>query len=212
MFADVGAPDRAADEALKRFNAWVKDPEGSPIHPSLRAPVWRAAVRKEGARAVDILKKEWFNTKSIDGKLICLQALSATEDKEVLGRSIIPFNFNTSPPNDAVPAADMHALGMGLANNPEGRRLQWEYMKKNWETCGAKLGNPIVMDRFVRVTLGGFTDAEAAEDIDQFFKDKDTSSFNRTLGTVKDKIRGRAAYKKRDSGALKEWLSANGYM
>ncbi|KAM4060688.1 peptidase family M1 domain-containing protein [Hirsutella rhossiliensis] len=202
----------AADEALKRFNAWAKDPEGSPIHPSLRAPVWRAAVRKDGARAVDIVKKEWFNTKSIDGKLLCLQALSATEDKEILGKSIIPFNFNTSPPSDSVPAADMHVLGIGLANNPAGRTLLWEYMKKNWETCRAKLGNPIVMDQFVRVMLGGFTDAGAIEDIDQFFQDKDTSSFNRTLGTVKDKIRGRAAYKKRDSAALKEWLKANGYL
>jgi hypothetical protein len=41
--------------------------------------------------------------------------------------------------------------------------------------------------------------------------DKDTSSFNRTLGTVKDKIRGRAAYRERDSEKLKEWLSAHGY-
>ncbi|PNY27511.1 Aminopeptidase 2, mitochondrial [Tolypocladium capitatum] len=201
-----------ADEALERFNAWVESPEGSPIHPSLRSPVWRAAVRKESARAVDILKKEWFNTKSIDGKLICLQSLSVVEDEELLRKSIIPFNFNASPPSDSVPAADMHALGMGLASNPVGRAAQWEFMKNNWDACIAKLGNPIVVDRFVRVSLGGFTDAATIDDINRFFKDKDTSGFNRTLGTVKDKIRGRAAYKQRDSAALKEWLAANGYL
>lgn len=203
---------RVADEALKRFNAWVDSPEGSPIHPSLRSPVWRAAVRKEPARAVEILKKEWFNTKSIDGKLICLGAMSVTEDEEVLRKSIISFNFNASPPSDSVPAADMHALGMGLAGNPVGRAAQWEFMKNNWDACIAKLGNPIVVDRFVRVTLGGFTDTAKIDDIEQFFKDKDTSGFNRTLGTVKDKIRGRAAYKQRDAAALKEWLGANGYL
>ncbi|PHH86097.1 hypothetical protein CDD83_10766 [Cordyceps sp. RAO-2017] len=201
-----------ADEALKRFNAWAEDPEGSPIHPSLRQPVWRAAVRKEPARAVEILKKEWFNTKSIDGKLICLTALSATEDEELLRRSVVPFNFNTSPPSDAVPAADMHALGGGLASNPAARTIQWEFMKAHWAECLGKLGNPIVLDRFVRVTLGGFTDAGAVDDIDAFFRDKDTSSFNRTLGTVRDKIRGRAAYKARDAAALREWLGANGYL
>ncbi|KJZ73130.1 hypothetical protein HIM_07514 [Hirsutella minnesotensis 3608] len=201
-----------ADEALKRFNAWAENPESNPIHPSLRSPVWRNAVRKDPARAVDILKKEWFNTKAIDGKLICLGAISVAEDKEVLNQSIIPFNFNTSPPSDAVPTADIHVLGMGLAGNPHGRHLQWKFMKDNWSTCLEKLRNPIVLDLFVRVTLGSFTDEKAIDELDQFFKDKDTSGFNRTLGTVKDKIRGRAAYKQRDSAALREWLGANGYL
>ncbi|KYK56145.1 aminopeptidase [Drechmeria coniospora] len=199
-------------EALRRFNAWVENPDANAIHPSLRGSVWRNAVRKDAARAVDVLKGEWFNTKSIDGKLICLQALSAAEDEELLRTSIVPFNFNSSPPNNAVPSADMHALGMGLAANPAGRVVQWEFMKGNWDVCLAKLGNPIVLDRFIRVSLGGFTDDAVIDDIDGFFKDKDTSSFNRTLGTVKDKIRGRASYKKRDSAALKEWLGANGYL
>ncbi|PHH70717.1 hypothetical protein CDD82_6963 [Ophiocordyceps australis] len=210
--AVVSGHTEVADEALKRFNAWVKSPQDSPIHPSLRGPVWCAAVRKEPSRAVEVLKKEWFNTTSIDGKLICLQALSATDDESLLRKSIVPFNFNTSPPSDSVPAADMHALGMGLSKNATGRVVQWEYMKNNWGACVAKLGNPIVVDRFIRVSLGGFTDAAVIDDIDAFFKDKDTSSFNRTLGTVKDKIRGRAAYKARDAAGIREWLGTNGYL
>jgi hypothetical protein len=64
----------------------------------------------------------------------------------------------------------------------------------------------------VRVSLGSFTDDSVVDEIDQFFKDKDTKSFDRTLETVKDKIRGRAAYKKRDAASLKEWLGANKYL
>lgn len=200
------------EEALKRFDAWVKDPEANAIYPSLRSSVWRAAVDKEPARAVEVLKKEWFTTKSIDGKLICLGVLSAVKDAELIKSSILPFNFNTSPPSDSVPSADMHVLAGGLSSNRIARPIQWEYVKNNYDAVIAKLGNPIVVDRFINLSLSRFTDEAVIAEIDEFFKDKDTKSFDRTLGTVKDKIRGRAAYKKRDTEILKEWLGANGYI
>ncbi|KAL7906930.1 peptidase family M1 domain-containing protein [Trichoderma velutinum] len=198
-------------EALKRFNAWVENPEANAIPPSLRGAVWRAGLDDNAARNVEVLKNEWFSTKAIDGKLIALAALSTVDDADIIKNNLIPFNFNTSPPQNAVPAADMHVLGGNLALHPTGRSLQWEFMKNNWDLAVAKLGNPIVVDRFVGLSLKTFTDAAILDDIEQFFKDKDTHSFDRTLETAKDRIRGRAAYKKRDSDALKQWLSSNGY-
>ena len=159
-----------------------------------------------------MLKKEWLNTTSIDGKLLALGAMAVAADEKVISSQIVPFNFNKEPPSDSVPAVDMHALGMGLAGNPIGRRVQWEFMKNNWDACVAKLSNPIVLDRFVRVSLGNFTDEAKVDEIEKFFADKDTKSFDRTLETVKDKIRGRAAYRKRDAAGLREWLGANGYL
>lgn len=197
---------------MKRFNAWVENPEANPIHPSLRAAVWRAGLRKDEAKGVEIIKKEWFNTKSIDGKLICLQVLATVENEELLKQDIIPFNFNSSPPSNAVAAADMHVLGGNLANNLTGRAAQWDFIKNNWDLAVSKLGNPIVVDRFVGLSLGRFTDTAAIDEIEQFFQDKDTKAFDRTLGTAKDKVRGRAAYKQRDTAALKEWLGSNGYL
>lgn len=105
----------------------------------------------------------------------------------------------------------MHALGGGLGGNRIARPLQWEFVKQNYDAVVAKLGNPIVVDRFINVSLRRFTDEAAIADIEEFFKDKDTKSFDRTLGTVKDKIRGNAAYKQRDGEALKKWLGENGY-
>jgi hypothetical protein len=84
-------------------------------------------------------------------------------------------------------------------------------MKDNWDAVITKLGNPVVVDRYMNLSLSRFTDVAVVDDIEKFMADKDTSSFNRTLGTVKDKIRGRAAYRERDSEKLKEWLSAHGY-
>lgn len=85
-------------------------------------------------------------------------------------------------------------------------------MKKNWDACVAKLGNPVVVDRYINVSLSRFTDEAVIKDIEDFMKDKDTKSFDRTLETVKDKISGRAAYRLRDAAVLKQWLGANGYI
>ena len=202
---------RAVEEAYKRFNAWAEDPEANPIYASIRGSVYRSALEKDPARAVDLLKKEWFNTKSVDGKLVCLSVLGLCKDADLVKNNLLPFNFNTTPASNSVPSADMHALGNSLAVNRVARPIQWQFIKDNYDAAISKLGNPIVVDRFINLSLSKFTTLDAVKDIEEFFKDKDTKSFDRTLETAKDKIRGRAAYKERDAAALKEWLVANGY-
>ncbi|KAJ6783630.1 hypothetical protein PWT90_11006 [Aphanocladium album] len=196
-------------EAAKRFKAWAENPAASDLHPSLLSPVLRAGIISDPAGAVDFLKKEWFNTKNIDGKMTISRALAHAPDAELIKKEIIPFNFNTSPRDNNT--ADMHFLGQDLANNPLGRHSQWQYMKDNWTTCTEKLSNPIVLDRFIRSTLSSFVDEADVADVAAFFQDKDTSSYNRTLETAKDKSSARAAYKKRDAAAIQEWLTSNGY-
>lgn len=205
-------PIRVTAEALKRFNAWVEDAEANPLPPPLRVAIWRSGINEDPARTVDILKKEWFTTKSVDGKLFCLSVLGLVKDEGLLLKEIIPFVFNQSPPSNAVPSGDMHVLGGSISTNVLGRPLQWKFMKENWDAVIAKLGNPVVVDRYINISLSRFTSVEAIADIEEFMKDKDTKSFDRTLGTVIDKIRGRAAYRERDTAVLKEWLGAHGYL
>jgi hypothetical protein len=106
----------------------------------------------------------------------------------------------------------MHILSSVLAANPVGRPLQWAFLRSNWDQFLAKLGgNPVVVDRFVKVSLPKFTDLETLREIETFFAGVSTKGFDRTLEQVKDSIRGRAAYKSRDAEGVKGWLVANGY-
>ncbi|KAM0330639.1 hypothetical protein ACHAQA_003589 [Verticillium albo-atrum] len=202
------------EEALKRWKAYVESPESNPLPPALRTPVFRVAVKHDPVKAVEVLKKEWFTTRSIDGKEVCLNAISSARDTELVEKTILPFLFNKSPPapaSESVPSSDMHVLAAGLGANSSAREVQWKYLRDNWDACVVKLGNNVVIDRFVSMSLSKFANADKIKEIDAFFADKDTAGFNRTLETVKDKIRGRAAYRQRDAAALKEWLAANGY-
>jgi len=106
----------------------------------------------------------------------------------------------------------MHILSGVLAGNRVARPLLWAYIRDNWDQFNAKLsGNPILIDRMINVSLPKFTDAETLKDIETFFSGVSTKGFDRTLETVKDKIRGRTAYKARDAEGVKAWLVENGY-
>ncbi|KAB5582275.1 peptidase family M1-domain-containing protein [Coniochaeta sp. 2T2.1] len=213
--AIVNGHEEVTAKAVSIFNAFKSSSTDHPIHADLRSAVYRAAIRSDPADAVSFLKKEWYSTPAIDGKEICLTAIGQVPDASVATSVVLPFLFSQSPPAsaaDSVPAGDMHYLASSLASNRETRSLQWQHMRDNWEDLEAKLGgNPILMDRMVMVALPKFSDFETLAEIEEFFGKRSTKGFDRTLETVKDKIRGRAAYRARDAGAVKEWLVAEGY-
>ncbi|CRK17707.1 hypothetical protein BN1723_017571 [Verticillium longisporum] len=74
LTAGVNGHAGVTEEALKRWKAYVESPESNPLPPALRTPVFRVAVKHDPVKAVEVLKKEWFTTKSIDGKEVCLSA------------------------------------------------------------------------------------------------------------------------------------------
>lgn len=173
------------------------------------------ALKSDAAGTTSFLKDQWYTTDAVDGKEVCLTVLGNCTDESVITSTLIPLLFNLSPPahaKDSVPAADVHYLSSTLASNRVARPLLWKFVKENWAQVEKKLGgNPIILDRFVNVSLSKFTTFTDVEEIDDFFKDKDCTAFARTLETAKDKGRGRAAYRERDAAVLKEWLVANGY-
>ena len=59
--------------------------------------------------------------------------------------------------------------------------------------------------------LPKFSDLKTRDEIDAFFKDRDTTMFTRSLVIVHDSITGNAAYKERDEKQLLEWLKVHGY-
>lgn len=172
--------------------------------------MYRAGVKTDPAKAYEVLKKEWETTSSPDGKDFALAALGHIRDEGIINDKVIPFLFNTG--SDSVPTADMHSVGSVLSANSVARPLLWKFFQENWDKACAKMANPIILDRFIKLSLNKFTDAKYLDEIDAFFADKDTAGYDRTLEQVKDSVRGRVAYRTRDANLLKEWLTANKYI
>ena len=192
------------DEAQKQWKAYVD--HGTPIHPSLRLPVYQIVITEGGTEAYSALKNEYQSTNSIDGKEICLQAMGRVQSAE-LAHDFLNFQFS-----DKVAVQDVHSGSIALAANPKTREEMWKYVKENWSAVHKKLAsNSVVLDRYLKQSLSKFASFDVEQDIKSFFENKDTKGYDRGLVQVSDAVKGNASYKKRDEKLVQEWLEAHGY-
>jgi aminopeptidase N len=197
--------EATAAEGKKRFEAW-KSGDDKAIHQNLRSVVFNLAVAQGGKSEWNTIKDEYLKTSSVDGKEICLVALGRSRDKTLVTELL---DFATS---DTVPTQDSHSAIASVAGNNECRIVAWEYTRDHWERVQKRLGVAnIVLDRWMKMGLPNYSDMAVEKDISNFFRDKDTSAFARSLVIISDNITANANYKARDEQKLLEWLKANGY-
>lgn len=66
--------------------------------------------------------------------------------------------------------------------------------------CSFSVGNVIKYSFFSLSTKSD------AEDVERFFKDKDTTAFGQPLSQGLDSVRSKAAWLERDAGDVEKWL------
>ncbi|KAF3894071.1 Glutamyl aminopeptidase [Trichophyton interdigitale] len=192
-------------EAKRRFKAWA-DGDKSAIHTNLRSAVFSINMGEGGRPEYDLLVKEYETNTTIDGKEICLGALSRATDPELI-KEFLEFLFSAK-----VSGQDVHTGGSGLAANPKGRYLMWDFIKANWNRIEEKLGaNKVLLQRFLRLSLIKYADKEVEKDITRFFSDKDQEGYDRALVIAADTIKSNASYREREEKAILEWLTQRGY-
>ncbi len=193
-------------EAQRRFRLYTSGEDPKAVHPNLRSAIFRIAIAEGGASEYEAVKNEYLNTRSVDGKEICLQSLGRAPTPE-LARDFLDFLFS-----DQVALQDKHSGAISLASNSKTRLLLWQYLRDNWTRVhGILSSNPVVLDRLLKMCLTKFASHDVERDIATFFEGKDNRGYDRSLGVISDTIRGNANYKERDEQRVLEWLQAHGY-
>lgn len=192
-------------EGQKKFAAW-KSGDDKAIHQNLRGVIFNLAVANGGQEEYDTIKAEFKKTTSADGKEICIQALGRSKDPT---HAWDLLEFVTS---EEVAPQDAHGGIVAISNNNDTRFVAWEFTKQKWDHVFKRLSvTSVVIDRWIKMGLPKFSDLEIRDQIDEFFKDKQTGQFSRSLVVVHDTITGNAKYKERDELQVLEWLKAHGY-
>ncbi|ODQ67184.1 hypothetical protein NADFUDRAFT_81746 [Nadsonia fulvescens var. elongata DSM 6958] len=186
------------------FTAYIKG-DKSALHPSLKGVVFRVVMANsqgtELEQAYKFIYGELINPVSIDGRETACSALGRAKDTRYIEKAIRLLLSGD------VPAMDAHYLGGGLAANALGRWRLWTYIKENWDTIYKLYStNMVVLDRFIRITTIKFSSIEAFDDITEFFKNKKTHGFERSLGQSLDAIRGNSQWVSRDKESVEAWL------
>ena len=168
--------------------------------------MFHTSIRNGGKLEYDAIKEEYSKTTSIDGKEICLTSMGQAPSVD-LAEDFMDFQFS-----EKVAVQDMNFGSASLAANPKARRVLWDYVQKNWEKVSKKLSaRPIVMDRFIKMSLSKFASHDIEQNISAFFRDKNTEGWNRAVVQVIDTVRANANYRERDEQLVLEWLKAHGY-
>lgn len=204
--AGLAGHESIAAEAKRLFGLQVSGKDNKAIHPNLRAAVYRIVITEGGDAEYEQVKQQFLTTASVDGKEIALLSMGCVQTPE-LARDYFTFLMS-----DQVAVQDVHSGAASLSANGKSRMTQWDCIKENWNTVYRKLaGNPVVLDRYLRLSLTKFANGDAGKDIADFFQGKDNRGYDRSLGVISDTITGNANYRIRDEALILQWLDAHGY-
>jgi aminopeptidase N len=194
---------RTLVEGKKRFEAWKS---GVKLHQNLRSVILNMNVAHGGRSEYEAVKQDYVRCSSASDKEACLLALGRTKHTE-LAQDLL--SFVTS---EEVPIQDSHSGASALASNNSSRDEVWKFTKTQWTRLHDRLGiSNICMDRWIKRGLDSYSDHGTAQEIADFFRDKDTRAYDRSLVVISDTIKGRANYKERDQKLVLEWLQVHGY-
>jgi aminopeptidase N len=191
-------------EGKKRFEAWKS---GGQLNQNLRAVVLNMNVANGGSSEYDAVKQEYLKSTSVNDKEACLQALGRTKDPK-LAQDLLEFATS-----EDVPTQDSHQGPSAVSANNSTRDEVWNFTKTQWKRLNDRLAvSNICMDRWMKMGLNSYSDNDIEKEISDFFKDKDTRAYDRSLVVISDTIKGNANYRRRDEKLVLEWLEAHAYV
>lgn len=200
----------AIELGKKKFFAW-KNGDKKAIHPSIRKAVFHAAIANtkgdELKEVYDTILNEFENPSTVDSKVIALSSLGRVKDIHYIDHSL------TIILSGAIPAQDIYVLLGSISLNPLGRWRAWEFVKTNWEAIFTSFGSNLSsFNNILRSVLTRFSSQAAYDDIETFFKTKDTKGFERIIEQSLDITKTSAQWIGRDAGVIRTWLEEHKYV
>ena len=188
------------DQAKDRFQQYITD--RAAVRPDIRGVVL-SLTAQSGDRAVyDQLWKLEKEAELQEEKIRLLLSLTRFEDRgllsETLGRSL----------TSDVRLQDTISVVSGVAANPEGRKLAWDFIKDNWTEFDQRYGaGGFGLMRLVSV-CGNFTSPKSLDDVEAFFAEHPTPAAERTIRQAVERIRLNIKWLERNQDELAAWLDS----
>ena len=186
------------DQARDRFQRYIK--ERAAVRPDIRGVVL-SLTGQAGDRAIyDQLWKLEKEAELQEEKIRLLMALTRFEDRGLLSETL-----ERSLSSD-VRLQDTISVVSGVASNPVGRKMAWEFIKDNWPEFDQRYGaGGFGLMRLVSV-CGNFTSPESLHDVETFFAEHPTPAAERTIRQAVERIRLNIKWLERSQEELAAWL------
>jgi puromycin-sensitive aminopeptidase len=197
---EIGHYDEAPviAEARARFDRYVRDPQT--VHPDLRSTVLNLAAYGGDRATYEALREVERRATLQEEKLRALGALTHFQEEALLRDAL---ELSISP---AVRSQDTIRVVAGVAANPHGRELAWEFVKANWEEFDRRYGGGgFLLMRLIESVTSHFATLSKEEEVAEFFLAHPAPSAARTVQQCLERIRINARWLMRNRDALTAW-------
>jgi aminopeptidase 2 len=206
--AGMNGDQEIVAEARRRFNKYVQG-DTEAIHPDLRGAVYSIVLKHapENQRTeFDAIKKIYENDQlAADQRLAALSSLGSIQTESIL-REVLDYGLNS----DKVRPQDLMYPLRSVANNRKGRVLAWKFVQDNWSTLEERYRSSMSLLSHCVGIADDWADEEFAnEQVEAFFKGKDTAAIDRRLAQTLEQIRSHAKWVNRDRDGVRSWLESN---
>ena len=190
------------EEAARRFARYLKDP--STLHPDLRGLVYALVAQEADESTYETLWELERKAALQEEQVRLLVALSQPRDKsllqETLRRSL----------TDAVRSQDAVIVITNVAGiRPRvGLDMAWSFVKDNWDELYRRYAESGFLIRRLVHIAEEFTTADAAKDVERFFRTREAPEVRRAVQQAIEKIRVNAAWRKRNAKELALWFAS----
>ncbi|GMI15997.1 hypothetical protein TrVE_jg1398 [Triparma verrucosa] len=197
------------DEANRRFAKFLEDAADMQSLPSdMRTPVFKMVVKNGGKKEFEDVKGYYTSATDNAEKKHVLSSIGETPDLK-LKMDVLDWTTH----GDVKLQDFFYAVGSVHSSGPEGRDLTWTYFKENFDRYKTMLGlaSASLFDAIIQCSCGGFSSDEKADEIEEFFKDKDVAQNQRKITQIVEAMRANAKYLKviaeSELGEEKFWKS-----
>ncbi len=192
------------EEAKERFRNFVN---GGSLDPDLRHTVYRLVAENGGEEEFERLLRIYDSTDLHEEKNRVLSAMGGFRTEGIL-RAVLEFAFS-----EKVRPQDLPIALSSVGQNPWGRSLAWEFVKRNWQAIMDRYhnGGLFLIGRIIEGTTTAFTTLDKFQDVKGFFKTHKVPGAKRTIKQSLEMIRLNITVLNRDREDIKKWLEANDY-
>lgn len=173
------------------------------ISPNTRGAIYTLSAKTDKIEVYKRLMNKYIKEEMHEEKERIGKALAQFQNKILLLKTLKFALSKYVRPQDAP------FIILSVWQNPFGRHLAWQFVKKHWPQLKNRFGAGLSL--LVRIIngAGNFVLETDAKDFKQFFRKNRTQGINRAISQALEKIYSNSAWLKRDGAKIKKWLEEN---
>ena len=202
LLAELGAfgDQETITKAKKMF--WDAD-KGKSIPVDLRGLVYGLAAENGGQKEFDRLVSMYKSSGHHEEQDRIGRSMGRFKNPKIL-KQVIKFSLSGD-----VRLQDSPSIFIQVARNFYGRKLAWQYLKKNWKDVYNKYNTGGHLLEWFVSGFSLFKTSAEAKDIESFFKKNPAPAIARTVSQIIERVKSNEAWFKREQKNVGQWLNTS---